>query len=85
MARIDTTIARDQEVFVGIDVSKRSYSVATCSGGRWCTGAQSRHGTSTCSPCGRACRDARSMRCMRRGSRGSVCTMRCVGMESMVG
>jgi transposase len=28
MAKIDMTIARDQEVFVGIDVSKRSYSVA---------------------------------------------------------
>jgi transposase len=28
MAKIDTTIARDQEVFVGIDVSKRSYAIA---------------------------------------------------------
>ena len=28
MAKIDATIARDQEVFVGIDVSKRSYAVA---------------------------------------------------------
>lgn len=28
MVKIDVTIVRDQEVFVGIDVSKRSYSVA---------------------------------------------------------
>lgn len=33
MAKIDTTILRDQVVFVGIDVSKRSYAVVVRSGG----------------------------------------------------
>jgi len=32
--KIDRTIARDQEVFVGIDVSKRSYAVSVRSGGQ---------------------------------------------------
>ena len=33
MSKIDLTLARDHEVFVGIDVSKRSYAVAVRSAG----------------------------------------------------